>query len=296
MTSPVSPARSPRSYGQLQKAMREYADVHDLAEGRVRNLIAYMALGGALEACGVVGDGGYFSFRGGVALELRRRGLARATKDIDVTYTGPESDMVRVIEAAVAAPYGRFTFRRTGQAVELPNANTVRMEISVRFDNDPWTTVKLDVSPRERHALEIERVPAFDLMGNFGVVGPSTLPCLSTRYQVAHKLHGMTAEREGGQPNDRVRDATDVLLYRHDITDLVALREACVDVFTSRGRHTWPPTFAPPGSWAPVFARLAEEMGLNIELSAAVQILNDFIEAIDKASGRGATASSQTAL
>jgi hypothetical protein len=284
MSMPDDSAAVPRSVGQLERAVRVYAKAHGLTEKRMRDRIAYMAMGGVLEALWERDDGPHFALRGGVAMELRWEGAARATKDLDLTYDGPDSDLVRVIEAAITPSYGRFTFRRTGAILEMTNADTVRVEIGVRFDGAPWSTITIDISPREQHAFEIERVRAFDVTSIFGIAGPEYLPCMSARYHLAHKIHGMTATRQDGKPNDRAQDAIDVLLYRDIVADLIALREACVDVFNTRGRHAWPPVFAPPDSWSEPFARMAEELELGIrDLDTAIGVLREFIRAIDSA-------------
>lgn len=234
--------KPPRSVGDLERLVRAYVRRTNMAEKRVRDWIAYMAIGGVLERAG--GDSGsLFTFRGGIALELRRRGAGRATKDLDLTYSGSATDLVLAIEEALAPGYERFTFQRTGKPFIMPHVNTARIAVAVRFDGEPWTKVAVDVSPKEEHVLEVEAVPAFDLQGIFGVTSPETLPCLSLRYHVAHKLHGMTAVPDDGRRNERVQDAIDVLLLREMVTDLPSLRAACVDVFTTRRRHQWPPRF-----------------------------------------------------
>ena len=54
-----------------------------LSEGRLRGWISYMIMAGALERAAASGQP-RFTVKGGIALELRLRNRARATKDIDV--------------------------------------------------------------------------------------------------------------------------------------------------------------------------------------------------------------------
>jgi len=276
----------PKSAGQLEKAVRAYAKTHGLAEGRVRDWVSYMALGGRLEAASQsAADGRLFTFKGGIVMELRRRnGGARATQDLDLTYLGTETDVVRVVEEAIAAPYGRFTFRRSGTPREMTNVNTTRVEIGVRFDGAAWGTVVLDVSRREGHQMEVEMVPGFDIESEFGIPGPGHLPCISTRYHLAHKLHGMTKTPPDGGVNERVQDAIDALMFMQIVEDLAIVRDACVDVFATRQQHAWPPIFSPPDAWAERFQRMAEELELDVrDLSTAAAVLQGFIDNIDKA-------------
>ena len=278
--------RAPRSVGQLAKVVRAYANAKGLAEGRVRDWISYMALGGRLEATAQVrGDGRNFTVKGGIAMELRRRDVgARATQDLDLTYLGSETDVVRVLEEAIAEPYGRFTFRRSGTPREMTNVNTTRVEIAVQFDGTAWGTVAVDVTRREGHQAEMELVPAFDIESDFGIPGPDKLPCISARYHLAHKLHGMTKIPDDGSVNERVQDAIDALMFMQIVEDLAAAREACVDVFTTRQKHSWRPTFSPPDAWAERFQRLAEELELEVrDIASATTTLQGFIQDIDRA-------------
>lgn len=274
--------KSPRSAGQLLRSVRAYAKLHGLAEKRVKDRIAYMVLGGAIESAQQ--NQPYFTFRGGVALELRRQGVARATKDLDLTYSGPDADLVRALESAIQAQYGRFKFRRVGRPLEMTAVATTRVEIAVTFDGAPWTTVAIDLSAKEDHELEVEHLPAFDIQSDFGINGPTRLPCISERYHLAHKLHGMTVTRLDGKPNERTQDAIDVLLLRDTVHDLRSLRAACVDVFTVRGTHAWPPTFAPPEGWADQFAAMARDLALDVrDIVSATAHLQRFIDAIEGA-------------
>jgi len=118
----------------------------------------------------------------------------------------------------------------------------------------------------------------------FGIQGPSKLPCLSLRYHIAQKLHGMTASDTSEQRNDRARDAADVLLFLEAFessAQLAALREACVAVFESRERHQWPPDFDPPARWRDEFERIAADLQLNErDFDQAQRVLRDFIGCI----------------
>jgi hypothetical protein len=274
---------APRSAGQLQRLVRQYVREHGLAEKRVRDWISYMTIGGALE--GDIGDRDahpQFTVRGGVALELRRPGLGRATKDLDLTYGGPDADPVGALDDAIRAGYGRFTFRRTGRPLEMEQVQTVRVEVGVRFDGAEWGTITVDIGRAEGHLLEVDLVPAFDLRGAFGVDGPSHLACLSARYHLAHKLHAVTRPADEDRPNERVQDAIDSLLLRDLVPDLAAARQACVEVFAVRATHPWPPVFAPPAAWVERYAVLAGELGMNPDLAAATSELQALIDAINR--------------
>jgi hypothetical protein len=142
----------------------------------------------------------------------------------------------------------------------------------------------VDLSRQEGKATEVELVDALELEP-FGLSTPSALPCLSLRYHIAQKIHGITQPAvEEDASNERLRDLADVLLLRQLVEDLPAVRAACVEVFAFRGTYGWPLTFEPPAFWEDLYAELAE--GLELEektLEEAVREARAFIEAIDAA-------------
>jgi hypothetical protein len=94
------PSGPPPSAGVLARYAQAYARELGVAEGRVRGWVAYMIMAGALErSTGAAGP--QFIVKGGVALELRLRNRARATKDIDVVLRDEKADLADTLEQAV---------------------------------------------------------------------------------------------------------------------------------------------------------------------------------------------------
>ena len=117
----------PPSAGVLARYAQAYAREVGVAEGRVRAWVAYMIMAGALERS-TGGDGPQFIVKGGVALELRLRDRARATKDIDVVLRDQEADLADALEQALTGDaYQGFSFRRKGEPLLLDNG-AVNME------------------------------------------------------------------------------------------------------------------------------------------------------------------------
>jgi hypothetical protein len=102
-----------------------------------------------------------------------------------------------------------------------------------------WATLKLEVAPPDARGVDREPVPAID-SAEFGLDGPKVVQCLSTRFQVAQKIHAVT-ERFEDRENERFRDLIDLLLLREIVEDLSSLRDACIATFEARGKHGWPP-------------------------------------------------------
>jgi len=73
-----------------------------------------MIMAGVLERV-TNADSPLFIVKGGVALELRLRDRARATKDIDIVLRDRTADLADSLEEALTgAPYQGFSFRRKG--------------------------------------------------------------------------------------------------------------------------------------------------------------------------------------
>jgi hypothetical protein len=73
-----------------------------------------------------------FIVKGGVALELRLRDRARATKDIDIVLRDMTADLADSLEEALTGePFQGFSFRRKGQPLLLDNG-AVNMELASR--------------------------------------------------------------------------------------------------------------------------------------------------------------------
>jgi hypothetical protein len=150
----------------LARYAQAYARELGVAEGRVRAWVAYMILAGVLErATGA--DAPRFIVKGGVALELRLRDRARATKDIDIVLRDTQADLADTLEQALTGEaFQGFSFRRKGQALLLDN-RAVNMEFAVRYRGQPWTSISVDIARAE--AGESEVVEAIDLTDVFGV-------------------------------------------------------------------------------------------------------------------------------
>ena len=243
-----------------------------------------MVLGGQLESASSSAEGPRFILKGAVALEMRLPYRARATKDIDLIVNSADGeDLAAVLRESLSGTFQDFTFRLKGEPHVMPN-DAVRMQVAIEYRGRSWSTIQVDLSKREGNATEVELVDAMELEP-FGLATPSALPCLSLRYHIAQKIHGMT--QPSGQEeaaNERFRDLADVLLLRDLVKDLAAVRAACVEVFAFRGTHGWPPALDPPEFWKELYAELAEGLELwEKSLEDAVREARGFIQAINAA-------------
>lgn len=280
MASRKHPTGPPPSAGVLAKYVQVYAREAGLSEGRVRGWISYMVMAGALERAAASGQP-RFTVKGGIALELRLRNRARATKDIDVVLQHADADLARTLEGALSGEaYQGFTFRRKGEPLLLDNG-AVNLELAVSYLGGAWTTIAVDIARAEPGEAEIEWLPAIPLTNAFGITGPVDLPCLPLRFHIAQKLHGMTLPPRAGKRNERFRDLIDLLLMEELVVDYQGLREACETVFRSRGTHDWPPPLAVPPHWIEPFVRLVGDLDLPVaDAETGMTRVRAFVERI----------------
>lgn len=274
--------KPPRSARILNQWVDAYARQLEQPPARVRNWVSHMILGGALERAGYNGSGRRFTIKGGVALEMRLRHLARATRDLDLILLAGESDPAAELEGALRRPYEGFTFRLRSEPEVMPNG-AVRVEVALQYFGKAWGTVQVDVGRDEADGAEVELVEALSL-DPFGLHGPEVLPCLSLPYHVAQKIHGMTLPPPPGRRNQRFRDLVDLLLLREWVSDYKAVKRACKAVFAHRETHAWPPFFEVPEHWVEPFHEMASDLRLGVDdiYQAAIEI-RQFISEIDEA-------------
>ncbi len=274
------PAGPPPSAGVLAKYVLAYARANNLAEGRVRAWISYMITAGMLERAATAGQLS-FVIKGGVALELRLRDRARATKDLDVALHHPDADLAITLERALTSePYQGFSFRSKRKPLVLDNG-VVNMEFAVSYRGGAWASISIDVARNESGEQEIEWLPAIPLTESFGITGPDALPCLPLCRHIAQKLHGMTLPPRPGKRNERFRDLIDLLLMEALVVDYPDLRKTCEHVFKTRGTHPWPPPLDLPEHWIDPINRLIRELELPIaDAPAGLARVRQFVDRI----------------
>jgi hypothetical protein len=269
--------------GKLEKYVLAHANSAGMAVGRVRHWISFMMLSGALDRAVTRPSGPRFIVKGGVALELRLRGRARATEDLDIVAVCDEDDLVAALDDALREPYHDCTFTRRPDARTLGDKG-VRVWSQIAYRSQRWATVQVDLARPDGTDTETERLPGIPL-STFGLTGPADVVCLSLRYHVAQKFHGMTKVPHHGGENDRFRDAVDLLLLKDLISadELAAVRDACEDTFRTRAEHAWPPEITLPEHWRGPFRIMAAAVGLPAtSLEDAQHELRALLDAITR--------------
>lgn len=284
MTTPRDhPARDVRG---LQRWISGWAAASSETQARIQRRIALVAIAAMLDHARDTNGEPLFIVKGGSALELRYESRARATRDIDLDFTGTLDEIHKIVTACVVTGWSGFGGRVLDpQPLSIPWRSVAGQRLTVRLTylGRPFANIPLEVvtgkSPQVEyvHSLRLDAV---------GLPSPDPIPCLSLPYQVAEKLHACTDPLDGERINDRVSDLMDLILIE-DLSpdlDLAGTRTACVAVFADRSTHPWPPVVPSSPRLDQLWNALVTDTGFSVSnLPDAAQRVNSLIAAIDRA-------------
>ncbi len=270
----------------LQRRIGEWAADSSESVARIQRRIALVAIAAMLDDTRGTQGESLFAVKGGSALELRYESAARASRDIDLAYRGMLADIHKTLATRVESGWSGFHGRVLDpEPLTIPwgNVSGQRITVKLTYLGKPFTTVPLEVVTT--HMTEVELVTSIPL-DVVGLKTPKSIPCLSLRYQIAEKLHACTDPLGGVQINDRVSDLMDLVLIEDLSPDLslVSVKQACLDVFSHRATHPWPPVVSAQSTWPRLWANLVDDTGFYIaDLGVAITRVNGLIGEIDRA-------------
>jgi hypothetical protein len=96
----------------LERLLQSYGRATGVAPNRVRRWLTMMVMIGALDRMQADPDQPLFLVKGGVAMELRLRQGARATRDLDMVFLGDPDQLMAALDTALAERYSLFSFER----------------------------------------------------------------------------------------------------------------------------------------------------------------------------------------
>ncbi|GBE24794.1 hypothetical protein BMS3Bbin02_01069 [bacterium BMS3Bbin02] len=227
-----------------------------------------------------------FVVKGGSALELRYESEARASRDIDLEFSGLIEEIHSAVTTCIDVGWVGFSGRVLDPqplSIPWPSVTGQRLTVGLTYLGRPFARVPLEVVTKISPGIEY--VPSLRL-DPVGLPSPDPIPCLSLPYQIAEKLHACTDPLDGKRTNDRVSDLMDLILIE-DLSpslDFLATRDACVGVFSDRSTHPWPPVVSFPTERDQIWDALVADTGFFVEtLTDAIQRVNDLISTIDRA-------------
>jgi len=281
MTTPRDhPARDVRG---LQRWISQWANAASETQARIQRRIALVAIAAMLDNARDPNGESMFIVKGGSALELRYESRARATRDIDLEFTGMLDDIHEQVSECVDAGWSGFSGRVLDpQPLSIPWGSVVGQRLAVRLTylGRPFANIPLEIVTRRSPQVEYINVLRLDPVG---LPSPEPIPCLSLPYQVAEKLHACTDPLDGERVNDRVSDLMDLILIR-DLSpdlDLADTKRACMAVFNERSTHPWPPAVSPSLQGEQLWNALVADTGFIItDLTDAAHRVNALIAEI----------------
>lgn len=218
--------------------------------------------------------------KGGYALELRLKGQARATQDLDLNVPPlPSDDLLEQLQVAAETDLKDFfEFRVSPTKGELagPPLGGQRFRVEARVDGRVFNRFPVDVGLGDVTIREPEQLDGQVNLDFAGISLPS-FAVYPLEDHFAEKLHAYTTPRENPS---RVKDLVDMLL----LLDLglqagPLLEQSVKQTFERYQRHPLPNALPkPPEAWRETFVSLAKEIGLaTTDVHEAYQLLRDFL-------------------
>jgi hypothetical protein len=280
--------KPPANRKALETWISQKAREDGVAVNRLRRGISFMVVSAVLAR--MVDDEGLplFLLKGGVAMELRVGLEARASKDYDTAFRQAIERVTDVLAEAETHVHGDFRVT-AGRAVPIGPTAAVRIPLKLGYGAHDWGSVDLEVAAAEGKsgsADMIEYVDGWPELSVFGLPNVERVALLPLPYQIAQKIHACT-EAKDGKDNDRFRDLVDLILLGELVveTDLPRVRDACVEVFSLRGTHTWPPKVQIYPLWPDQYRALTESMGFPVtDVADAATAVEAMVARISKAS------------
>jgi hypothetical protein len=276
--------KPPHNVQVLQRWVGERAKATGVAQQRLQRWISFMVVAAVLDSIRDEDDDPVFALKGGVAVELRLgpeagrpRTTTSPTANAPATCSTASTRRSRMRTATsrspAPSPSRSVTPAHSGSTSSSPTAAVPGAPCSLRWPRPRATRAwRSTECPRSRWARSAWK-------------GQPTWPASPFATRSRRSCTPARRSTPTGRTNDRFRDLCDVLLLRDLIgdQDLVRVRDACIEIFALRAKHSWPPTVTIFAGWAEQYAALAEEIDFEIrdvdEAAIAIQALIAEIDA-----------------
>ena len=275
--------KSPASKRLLDDAIQRLAGAktYDLRYTGLRAIIADVVIGQMLPDCVV---------KGGSSLKLRYGAEhTRFTLDFDTASKLDVESFIKAARENLARGWNDFTgtmgIERPASPKGIP-AEYIMQPFLVRlsYRGKSWCSVRLELSHNEiGDADEGETAPiASDILRLFEELGfpkPQNIPLMPLRFQIAQKLHGLSAPG-----STRVRDIIDLqLIMRNSNVALPQIKPICERLFAYRKCHAWPPTITKGGGWEEQYGAQKFALPVLPSVDEAIAWANDLVRQIASA-------------
>jgi hypothetical protein len=227
--------------------------------------------------------------KGGYSMELRFRPRARTTRDVDLTVgasVAPEQlkgkleEIHEALQAAAEQPlndFFEFLIEPARREIEAAPGGGGVFGVVAAMGGRDFARFHLDVGFGDCVIGEVETLEGDNLL-DFAGIPPARAVAIPKAQQFAEKLHAYSyvwTDRE----NKRSKDLVDlVVLIERGELDPAAVRQAVMETFQRRKRHSLPATLQkPPASWSKEFPSMATEAGASMaDVESAFKVLDEF--------------------
>ena len=268
--------KRPNSCTNLNKAILRIAD-SEAQFVDIRATMANVIVAQMLPGCVV---------KGGSQLRLRFGPLAsRVTMDLDAARNIDLDSFVTLFRTALADGWCDFTgdliVRHQASPKGIPFEYVMQpFDVKLRYKGRPWCTILVEVGHNEiGDAEEADVVPLPAEINNvfvgLGFPEPSPVPLMPLKFQVAQKLHGLSA-----MGSDRVRDVIDLQLIMRTEVGIAEIRPVCEQLFRYRRCQTWPPVVVKGKGWDMLYDSLRGKLPVLQTADEAIAWVNDLIATI----------------
>jgi hypothetical protein len=282
----------PTNLRSLRDRLAQAAQRQGVVFGRLQRHVAMIVV--AQFAAMLTDDNGapLLLVKGGSSLELRR-GIpdSRTSKDFDTVARHDIQVVHEQLAGAGETGWEGFTAIFTvPEEIDVPGmpVKPRRFTAKLNYRGKPFASVPIEVSTVEAgNANQFDTLTS-DALGLVGVPVAVSVPCMTIPWQIAQKLHAVTAVLGAPRVNDRAHDLVDLQLLEGLLpdTDLSPTRSACIAVFEARAQHSWPPNVAALPHWPPIYSGALEGLD-HLELAAtaedAAEAVRRLVERIDRA-------------
>ena len=271
---------APNSRANLDKAIQRFAG-NIVKTNELRNLMANSIVAQMLGK-GVVKGGSGLKFRYGAE-------MTRVTLDLDTAWTISLEDFLDDLYPKLQTGWNGFTgsikILKQASPQGIPFDYVMQpCEVKLLYLGRPWYTVQLEIGHNEigdADAYDNVAPPKVlcDLFDFLAMDMPRSIPAMRLEYQVAQKLHGVSAPR-----SKRAHDLIDLqLIMANDAVDLGLVGDLCVQLFRYRKVHTWPAVVEKGEGWERVYEEQRGELPVLRTVDEAILWVNGLIEKIKTA-------------
>ena len=272
--------KAPNSKTNLDKAILRFT-------GEIRQANELRTLMANAIVAQMIGEG---VVKGGTGLRFRYGDRkTRATMDLDTAWRTDLdtflNDLRSKLEEGWNGFQGEVHIMRQANPKGIPFEYVMQpCEVKLTYRSRPWFTVRLEIGHNEiGDADECEKIDVpnvlADLFEFLALPTPSALPMMRLEYQIAQKLHGVTAPG-----SKRTHDLVDLqLIMANAEPDFSFTHEVCRKLFKYRRVHEWPPRVVKGDEWENIYNAQKQDLDVFPTVDEAISWANDLISRISNA-------------